>query len=85
MKFIIVFIGLFVLAMCEDECVDSGDDCSGKSGEDCISPDVYEKCAKSCHLCGECADSRPDCNVAKEREECDKIDDRICRKTCGAC
>ena len=84
MKFIILFFALVAVVMCED-CVDSGSDCASKTGEDCTNEEVLNSCAKSCHLCGECADSRPDCDVLKERGDCDKMDTRVCRKTCGAC
>ena len=85
MKLFICFFALIVVAMCEDfeDCFDIGSDCSGKTGEDCVDEEVYSKCAKTCHLCGDCEDSRPDCDWYKK--DCDKMDDRFCRKTCLKC
>jgi len=85
MKFIVFFFAFVAVVICEEVCEDKGSDCKSMKPEDCINPCVYERCAKSCHLCGKCEDSRPDCEFLRKRGDCDKMDSSICRKSCGIC
>ena len=73
-----------MLAMPDDDCFDIAADCTSIDNDDCWSPYTKERCKKACHLCGECKDHRSIC-FSITKEECNRINLRLCRKTCARC